>query len=178
MRTLYSSGVFPELSVRLSTWRRFATFAVSPTSLCERVTDGARTRDLRSHNPMPLVLARPAASGYLAYVGSSWSFRGMHRFVVYQSVLARLQYSCSISRIERPSIEGLPSPQLAQQKIHCQAGQNSDDDDRYLGPNQDQDVARCTTSSAATGSSPRRDDVHQASLDLRCALICWRPTPT
>jgi hypothetical protein len=42
------------------------------TGNLERVTDGARTRDLRSHNPMPLVLARPAVSGHLAY---SWAFR-------------------------------------------------------------------------------------------------------
>jgi hypothetical protein len=33
------------------------------TGNLERVTDGARTRDLRSHNPMPLVLARPAVFG-------------------------------------------------------------------------------------------------------------------
>ena len=61
----------------------------------ERVTDGARTRDLRSHNPMPLVLACPAVSGYLAYLEGFWSFRGMRRSVVYRSVLARLQYGCS-----------------------------------------------------------------------------------
>ncbi len=35
----------------------------------ERVTDGARTRDLRySHNPMASVTVRPTVSGYLAHL--------------------------------------------------------------------------------------------------------------
>src|SRR5215212_5761439 len=61
----YSSGVFPELSVRLSVCRRFAAFAVGanllPTYLCERVTDGTRMRALRSHNsPARLIGERRA----------------------------------------------------------------------------------------------------------------------
>src|SRR5215203_7222447 len=36
------------------------------------VTDGARTRDLRSHNPMSSVTVRPGVSGNTAYL---WGFR-------------------------------------------------------------------------------------------------------
>ena len=56
------------------------------------VTDGARTRDLRSHNPMPPVLALTGASGYPAHL------RGLRRLcrtrssAAYRSVPSRLQY--------------------------------------------------------------------------------------
>jgi hypothetical protein len=52
----YSSATFLGSFVRPSAWRRFAAFAERAYSLrCnlrEGVTDGTRTRDLRSHNPM------------------------------------------------------------------------------------------------------------------------------
>jgi hypothetical protein len=72
--------------VALGVWARRATrtallCAPSPlprvlpanVTVLERVTDGARTRDLLlSHNPMSYVTVRPTASGNWAYL---WGFR-------------------------------------------------------------------------------------------------------
>jgi hypothetical protein len=63
-------------------------------SASRRVTDGTRTRALRSHNPMPSVTVRPSASGNCAYLhgfrGSGTGLSG-----AYRPVPARLQYGCS-----------------------------------------------------------------------------------
>src|SRR5215213_2891645 len=64
-----------------------------------RVTDGARTRDLRSHNPMSSVTVRPGVSGNTAYLWSSRRFCKIYcplRTSPYQpgcnTVAIRLQY--------------------------------------------------------------------------------------
>src|SRR5215213_4685374 len=61
LRGHYSSGGFLGPSAHPSAWRRaaFAEHAHPPrANLCERVTDGTRTRALRSHNPPTSVATR------------------------------------------------------------------------------------------------------------------------
>jgi hypothetical protein len=65
----------------------------------KRVTDGARTRDLRSHNPMSSVPVLTRVSGNWAYLWGYWRFWGTGLSTVYRPVPARLQYGCS----KRPS---------------------------------------------------------------------------
>jgi hypothetical protein len=77
-----------------------------------RVTDGDRTRDLRSHNSMPPVTVRPSPSGYSAYLWGFRRFRGMRLSAAYYPVPARLHYGCSscVEQMHRPrSPSGSPT---------------------------------------------------------------------
>ena len=76
------------------------------------VTDGTRTRTLRSHNPMPPVPVHPSVSGYLAHLQGFRQFRRLPSSAMYLSVLAWLQYSYSTARDPREAggrtVDGLP----------------------------------------------------------------------
>jgi hypothetical protein len=95
----YSSGALPGPSVRPSAWKCFATLAehANPvrTNLCERVTDGAPIRALRSHNPPNPVcrccpmLRKPLIQGGL-FAGACMTFLRIARQVVSKPICRKL----------------------------------------------------------------------------------------